>query len=163
MNLQEFLGRRGVEFELVEHTPAYDAQHLADAIYVSGYHIAKTVLLRVDDHDYVIAVLPATDHVVMDKARKVLSASKVELATEDEVAQRCPDCEVGAMPPFGSHYGMQTLVDKSVMGDEQIVFERNTHKQAVRMKYDDFGRLEGPLVGPFSRLTPALAPMERNP
>ena len=165
MNLQEFLGRRGVEFEVLEHAPTYDAQHLADAIHVSGYHVAKTVLLRVDDEQFVIAVLPATHHVDLDRARQVLSANKVELATEEEVAQRCPDCELGALPPFGSHYNMQTLVDKAMMHDKHVVFEGNTHKEAVRMKYDDLVQLEEPLVGSFSRLSPAPVPVpeERNP
>ena len=165
MNLQEFLGRGGIEFELLEHATTYDAQHLADAICISGYPVAKTVLLRVDNDQYVIAVLPSTHNVVLEKVQAVLMAKSVELANEEEIENRFPDCELGALPPFGSYYGMTTLVDKTLMQDEKIVFEGTTHKEALRMSYDDFARLEEPLVGSFAQriATPSPVPEERNP
>ncbi len=150
MNLQEFLGRSAVEFEVLEHPATFDASHLAESIHVSGYHVAKTVLLRVDNDAYVIAVLPATHHVRLEDARAALSARQVELANEEEIENRFLDCEVGALPPFGSCYDMETLVDKSLVGDENIIFEGNTHKEAIRMRYDDFVKLEEPLVGSFA-------------
>ena len=69
MNIQEFLARKNIQFELLEHGDTYDAQHMAQAIHVSGHHVAKTVLLRANvDGQYVIAVLPATHAVDFDKA-----------------------------------------------------------------------------------------------
>ena len=80
----------------------------------------------------------------------MLNGAKVELATEIEIAEHCTDCEMGALPPFGWKYGMETLVDESLTKDEEIVFEGNTHRESVRMKYADFYRLAAPLVGSFS-------------
>ena len=150
MNIQEFLGRRQVAFEVLRHPQTFDAQHLAQSVHVSGHHVAKTVMLRTDKANYVVAVLPATHHIDFDKARDALQAKTVELATELEVAQRCPDCEVGALPPFGSQYDMQTLVDLPLTTDDSILFEGTNHTEAIRMKCQDFLDVERPLVAAIS-------------
>jgi Ala-tRNA(Pro) deacylase len=147
MNIQEYLARQNIQFEVLKHRATYDAQHLAQSIHVSGHHVAKTVLLRVGDGpDYVVAVLPASQHVDLEKLRVALGVDFVELASETEVAERCPDCEIGALPPFGSHYGMKTVVDQTLVADEDIVFEGITHAEAIKMKYHDFDQLEHPTV-----------------
>ena len=155
MNLHEFLGRHNISFELLEHRDTYDAQHMAEAIHVSGHHVAKTVLLRAErdiKQRYVVAVLPATHKIDLFKAAEILSASDVNIATEEEITRRCPDCEVGALPPFGSHYNMQTILDESLIADQEIVFEGTNHHESIRMKLDDYETLEHPLVGSFSHL-----------
>ena len=150
MNLQEYLARQNVDFELIEHDPTYSAQRMAHEVHVSGKEVAKTVLVRTDGVDrYVVAVLPASGRIEFEKAARALACGEVQLATETEIAERCPECEIGALPPFGSHYQMKTLVDDSLAADEEIVFEGNTHDQAIRMKYRDFECLENPLHGSF--------------
>ena len=152
MNVKDYLGEQGVPFEVLEHRPTYDASRLAQAVHVSGYEVAKTVLLRADgDYAHVVAVLPATHRVDLGKVSKALGGSRVELATEAELAKHCPDCEIGALPPFGWKYGMETLVDESLTADEHIVFESNFHCEAIRMTYEDFHRLAQPLVVAFAR------------
>jgi Ala-tRNA(Pro) deacylase len=79
-----------------------------------------------------------------------LGGAKVELATEVEIGAHCPDCEFGVLPPFGSWYGMRTIVDSSLAEDEAIVFEGNTHAEAIRMRFDEFRQLEDPLIAPFA-------------
>ena len=150
MNIPQFLGQRHVTFEVLQHPQAFDAQHLAQAVHVSGHHVAKTVLLRANKSDYVVAVLPATHYVDLDKTREALQAQTVELATEVEMSERCPDCEVGSLPPFGSQYQMRTVVDSLLTADEDMVFEGNTHTEAIRMKSRDFLTVEKPLVAPIS-------------
>ena len=151
MNIQELLARKNIPFELLEHTDTFDTQHMAQAIHVSGHHVAKTVLLRGGvDNRYVIAVLPATRTVDFDKAAETLSGAEVVLATEAEIAERFPDCEVGALPPFGSRYNMTTIFDQSLTSDEEIVFEGTSHHESIRMKLDDFKALEHPVIGSFS-------------
>ncbi|NIL97263.1 MAG: deacylase [Planctomycetales bacterium] len=150
MQVQEFLKEKNVVFEALQHEPTYDAQRMAQAVHTSGHEVAKTVLLRAGANEaYVVAVLPADEHVDFGKVGTALGCEVVELASEREIAAHCPDCEVGALPPFGSQYGMQTLVDTSLTEDEDIVFEGNTHREAIRMKFADFQRLENPLVGSF--------------
>jgi Ala-tRNA(Pro) deacylase len=99
----------------------------------------------------VVAVLPATTLLDVDRASQLLGGSRLELASEAELAEHCPDCEFGALPPFGSQYGMRTIVDEHLAQDEEIVFEGNTHHEAIRMKFQDFVELEQPLLGELTR------------
>jgi Ala-tRNA(Pro) deacylase len=149
MNVQQFLNQRHVAFETLDHRPTYNAQRLAQVVHVPGNEVAKAVLLQADD-GYVLAVLPATRSVDLERAREAAGARTVELATEPECAECFPDCELGALPPFGSRYGLKTLVDRSLLEDEQIVFEGNTHHEAIRMKLRDYMELEKPLLADFS-------------
>ena len=151
MNIQEYLARKNIPFEVLEHSDTHDAQHMAHAVHVSGHHVAKTVLLRAGlDERYVVAVLPAPHTVDLDKAAEVLSVNEVELATEEEITERCPDCEVGALPPFGSKYNLKTIFDESLTSTEEIVFEGTTHHESIRMNTDDYQALETPIIGRFS-------------
>ncbi len=148
MNIQEFLARRSIPFEVLEHRETFDAQRMAEAVHVSGHHVGKTVMLRTDGPDhFVVAVIPASHHIDFEKVREAIGCEKVELATENEITQRCLDCEVGALPPFVSQYAMKTIVDETLTDDQKIVFEGTTHTETVRMNYDDFRRLEEPAVG----------------
>jgi len=153
MSMKHFLQRRHISFEVVSHPQAFDAQHLAQALHTPGREVAKTVLLRADhDYSHVVAVLPATHRIDFAALSTFLGGTTLELATEAEVAERCPDCEVGVLPPFGSHYGAQTIVDQSLTEDESISFESDSHTEAIRMKYSDYYDFEHPLVARFARL-----------
>jgi Ala-tRNA(Pro) deacylase len=150
MRVHQFLRGRGVSFERLRHCPpTYDAQRLAETLHVPGDTVAKTVLLRVNG-GYAFAVLPATHLIDMAAIREVLPSSDVRLAREREFAEIFPDFEFGALPPFGSKYGLRTLVDAALTKVDQIVFQGNTHDEAIRMKYADFERLEHPIVTTFS-------------
>ncbi|MBI3839972.1 MAG: YbaK/EbsC family protein [Planctomycetia bacterium] len=152
MDTQQFLREHRVPFEVVSHTPTFDASHLAEAVHAPGREVAKTVLVRANhDYRYVVAVLPSTHMVDLDVLSQALGGATLELATELEIGQRCPDCEFGVLPPFGSQYGAETIVDTSLTKDEQIVFEGNTHGEAIRMKYHDFYEVEHPRVAQFAR------------
>lgn len=151
MSMKHFLQRRQVPFEAIEHKPAYDAQHLAQALHTPGREVAKTVLLRADhDYAYVVAVLPATHRIDFDALCTFLGGTSLELATEIEIAERCADCEFGVLPPFGSHYGAKTIVDETLADDEYISFESDSHTEAIRMKYADYYQFEHPLVARFA-------------
>lgn len=151
MNVREFLTRYGVEFELLPHIDTYDAQHMAHELHISGHQVAKTVLLRANGgYRYFLAVLPASTRIDLNLLRSCLRDSRIALATEVELAEHCPDCETGALPPFGSFYGMQTLLDRSLLDCDWIVFEGNTHRESIRMRLSDFLRLESPLITDFS-------------
>jgi Ala-tRNA(Pro) deacylase len=109
-------------------------------------------LLRANGgYSYIVAVLPATKHVDLQLASTALGGSKLELATEADLAAHCPDCETGVLPPFGSQYAMHTMVDESLAKDQEIVFEGNTHDEAIRMTFEDFRRVEVPLIVDFAR------------
>lgn len=151
MNVAEFLQQCHVEFEVIPHSETHDAQHMAQAIHVPGREVAKTVLLRADHgYRYIVAVLPATRQIDLHKASEALNGSELTLATEAEIAQCCPDCECGVLPPFGSQYEMTTLVDEQLTREEEIFFEANNHHEAIRMRFEDYRRMEEPLVTPLT-------------
>jgi len=150
VNVQSYLSQRAIPFDSLEHAPTYTAQMLAQAVHTTGREVAKTVLLAVDD-DFLVAVLPATHRIDLDRVAQRFAANDVALADEVECGRHFPDCEFGVIPPFGSKYGLRTIVDKSLTEDEHIVFEGNTHAEAIRMRCDDFLALEEPIVIDFAR------------
>ncbi len=151
MNVQEFLSDRQVAYDAISHRDAYDAQRRAQTLHTPGREVAKTVLLRADSgYTYIVAVLPATKTVDFDRVSAAFGGCKIELATELEIKQHCPDCEIGTLPPFGTQYAMKTLVEESLSDDEEIIFEGNNHHEAIRMRYEDFRRIEEPLVAQFA-------------
>lgn len=149
MNVQEFIGQTGRTCEILPHEATFTAQRTAQAVHVPGDEMAKTVVLQVDGEP-VVAVVPATHRVDPEKVRTVLGAGSVELSDEANFARLFPDCELGALPPFGSQYGMRTVVDTALSRDERIVIESNRLEEAIRMRYGDFAALERPLVADIS-------------
>jgi Ala-tRNA(Pro) deacylase len=154
MKVQEFLNQSHVPYELLDHEPTYDAQHMAHAVHIKGGAVAKTVLLCADHgYRYLTAILPASAKIDFEVASRSLGRCELRLASEAEVSEVCPDCEPGVLLPFGSQYGVKTVVDSSLGKNEEIVFEGNTHHEAIRMKFADFFRLESPLIFPLTRPT----------
>jgi Ala-tRNA(Pro) deacylase len=118
---------------------------------ISGKEIAKTVVLcaGAQGEETILAVLPGSRHVKFDKL-EVAVGKPVRLATELEFSRLFPDCELGAMPPFGALYDLPVYVDESLAKDREVLFNAGTHHDAVRMRYDDFSRLAKPKVCSFS-------------
>ena len=148
MNVQSYLRQRNVPFTTLSHQPTFDAHSLAQAVHVPGQEVAKSVLLRCDG-EYVLALLPATYTVDLHAAGEMLGCKHAVLATEAECGSHFADCELGVLPPFGAEYRMRTIMDRSLLKDEEIVFEGNTHREAIRMRTEDLRRLEQPQVGDF--------------
>jgi Ala-tRNA(Pro) deacylase len=149
MKVQEYLKQQNVWFEPILHRRTFTAQYTAQAVHARGDEVAKTVVLRANGK-CVLAVLQATHKIDMMRAREALATQALTLAEEQDFRKLFPDCEVGALPPFGSQYGLKTLVDESLTHDAEIIIEGNTHEESIRMKYADFERLERPQVAAFS-------------
>ena len=149
MKLDELLVSRHIAFERLPHRRTYTANRMAQVLHVAGKEVAKTVVLRTP-RGHVLAVLPATHHVDLEQMSQDLGGERVELASEDEIARLFPDCERGAVPPFGSLYQLPTIVDESLTEDRSIVFENQDHEQAIRMSYEDYEALEHPRKGHFA-------------
>ncbi|NNM05052.1 MAG: YbaK/EbsC family protein [Gemmatimonadetes bacterium] len=143
--LQEYLEERRVRYVSIKHSPAFTAQELAAAAHIPGKEVAKTVVVKLDG-EMAMVVLPAPEMVRMNHLREETGADTVELASEDEFKGRFPDCEVGAMPPFGNLYDMRTLVEESLTEDEEIAFNAGTHTELIRMSYRDFAEMVQPEV-----------------
>lgn len=143
--LKKFLDDNGVKFVTISHSPAFTAQEIAAAAHIPGKELAKTVMLKVDG-ELVMAVLPATDHVSMERLRKAVGASTCELASEGDFRDVFPNCELGAMPPFGNLWDLKVFVDQRLREDEEIAFNAGTHTELVKLPYSDFERLVDPTV-----------------
>ena len=141
--LTELLDREGVRYVTIQHSRAYTAQEVAAAAHVSGKEMAKTVVTKLDGKPALV-VLPAREKVSLDQLRENTGAHEVELATEQEFASLFPGCELGAMPPFGNLYGLDTYVTKSLAADDEIAFNAGTHTELIRMPYRDFERVVHP-------------------
>ncbi|MBM4042737.1 MAG: deacylase [Planctomycetes bacterium] len=148
--LRELLDGEGVKYVCITHSPAFTAPEIAASAHIPGKQLAKTVVVKLDGR-MALAVLPA--HVGVDfKALAALAgARKAELATEEEFADLFPECEVGAMPPFGNLFGMAVFAEEALAEDEEIAFNAGSHKELIKLSYADFARLVGPTVGPFAR------------
>lgn len=146
--VEEFLRKRGVDYEVVSHQRAYTAQETAAVEHVSGYLFAKTVIVTDGDEFYML-VLPAPYRADLERAGEMIGA-EVELASEDRVASLFPDCEVGAEPPFGSQFGIETYVDTSMQERDEIVFRAGSHQKTIKMSYSDWEEIEKPVVGSFA-------------
>lgn len=155
MNVQEFLTSKQVPFTVHSHPEAFDAQHLAQSLHVAGHNVAKTVLVRANHgFQYVVAMLPASRDIDFTRLSEALGGAEVFLASELEIAERCPDCEFGVLPPFGSQYNLKTVAEVELTADERIYFAGNNHHEAISMSFQDFRNLEQPLVAPFATSRP---------
>jgi Ala-tRNA(Pro) deacylase len=148
--LKQFLDGRGIRYVTVRHSPAFTSQEVAASAHISGYEIAKTVMVKVDGK-MAMAVLPAPLHVDLRHLTELIGADHVELADEGEFKALFPECELGAMPPFGALYGMETYVAERLTKDEYIAFNAGTHTELYRMRYRDFEQLVAPKVLAFSQ------------
>jgi Ala-tRNA(Pro) deacylase len=147
--LREFLDRRNVKYVSLRHSPAYTAQEIAAAVHVPGKTLAKTVVLKVDGK-MIMAVLPASHQVNYEFLKKAWGSKDVRLASEQEIKCLFPDCEIGAMPPFGNLYGMNVVVSPSLAEDREIAFNAGSHCELIRLAYRDYERLVSPKISSFS-------------
>jgi Ala-tRNA(Pro) deacylase len=147
--LKEFLDGEAVKYMKIAHSPAYTAQEVAQSLHIKGHKVAKTVIVFIEGK-MAMAVLPANLSIDFDYFRKEIGAKEIRLATEAQFKDMFPDCEVGAMPPFGNLYGMEVYVDQHLTDDEEIFFNACTHSELIRISYLDFERLVKPKVLRFT-------------
>lgn len=150
--LKHFLDQEGVKYVLISHSRAFTAQEAAASAHIPGKELAKTVMVKLGGR-MAMAVLPASFHVDLEHLAEVADVETAELATEFEFAGFFPDCETGAMPPFGNLYGIDVYVAESLTEDEEIAFNAGSHTELMRMSYGDFARLVKPTVLAFSEPT----------
>ena len=147
--LREFLDSHHIKYITIDHSPAYTAREVASSALVPRREFAKAVMVIIDGR-MVMAVLPASRHVDLKLLARTAGADNAVLATEDEFRNRFPDCEVGAMPPFGNLYDLPVYVDDMLREDDDIVFNAGSHVQVVRMAYADYEDLVKPVIGRFA-------------
>ena len=151
---KEFLDQNGVSYEVLHHDPAFTAQQLAASLHIPGRQFVKTVVVKLDDKP-AVAVMPAPLRINFKQLAAAAGAKKCSLASEAEFQQLFPDCDLGAMPPFGNLYNLPTYAEETLATDRVIAFNAGTHEEAIRMSYDDFARLAQPRLARFGEPPPA--------
>jgi len=143
--LRQFLDSQDIKYITISHSPAYTAQLIAAAAHLPGKGVAKTVMIKLDGK-MVMVVLPAPYKVDLRLLEEATGAGQAELATEREFRELFPECELGAMPPFGNLYGLDVYVAKKLTEDTEIAFNAGTHTELIQLDYADFERLVRPKI-----------------
>ena len=147
--LKEYLDERKIRYVTISHSPAYTAQEVAQSAHVPGSQMAKTVMVTVDG-TLAMAVLPACQRVDVRELEEITGSDDVTLAHEEEFKDYFPDCEAGAMPPFGNLYDMSVYVSPDLAVEPEIVFNAGSHTELVRMRWRDYYNLVKPRVAEFA-------------
>jgi len=147
--LKDYLDGQKVKYIAISHSPAFSAQEIAAVVHIPGREVAKTVIVNIHGK-MAMAVLPASYNIHFNRLMDALGTGDMYLAAEEEFNDLFPDCEVGAMPPFGNLYGLEVFVAKSLTEDEEIVFNGGTHTDLIKMAYKDFERLVKPKILSFT-------------
>jgi len=143
--LKEFLDSHNVRYVTISHSPAYTAQQIAESAHIPGKEMAKTVIVKIGDR-FAMAVVPASLNVNLRHLQEAIGSGQIDLASEGEFKGLFPDCEVGAMPPFGNLYDMEVYVAEQLSEDEAIAFNAGSHTELVRLSYKDYENLVTPKV-----------------
>jgi len=141
--LKEFLDSHHVKYVVISHSVAYTAAGIAGLTHIPGRELAKTVIVKIDGA-LAMAVVAASQRVDLTLLKAAAGAKTADLATENEFKESFPDCEVGAMPPFGNLYGMPVFADESLSLDKEIAFNAGSHRELVRLAWEDFEKLVQP-------------------
>lgn len=146
--VREFLDAHHVKYVTIRHSQAFTAADVAASVHVAGRDFAKTVMVWAGG-GLAMVVLPATRRIVLHDLREMLESPEARLATETEFRDRFPDCEIGAMPPFGNLYGLPVYVAAGLSTEPEIAFNAGTHTEVIKMAYADFEALVHPVVLEF--------------
>lgn len=149
-SVDEFLAKSRIPYTTFRHPPAYTAMHSAAVSHVPGRSWAKTVVCFAGAEP-ILAVVPAHYSIDLERLRVLAGAENLRLAQPQEMLTLYPDCEEGAMPPFGDLYVQRVFVDECLVGEPEMVFNAGTHIDCVQMHYGDFALIAHPVVGRFGR------------
>lgn len=147
--LTDYLDEKKIKYVVIHHSPAFTAREVAVSAHIPKKEVAKTVIVKLNEKP-IMVVLPASQMVDFAQLRHTLGADSAVLATEHEFNSLFPDCEIGAMPPFGNLFSMDVIVAESLKEDEEIAFNGGTHRELVKMSYKDFELLVNPKVYKFT-------------
>jgi len=146
--IKQYLEQNQIKYKTIPHYSTPTAQEAAEAAHISGKHVAKTVVMRVND-GFALAVIPASDVVNVEELQDALGTHNVEVASESEFAHLFPECQTSALPPFGSLYGMEVFVSPHLRESERIAVAAGYDDELIELGYEDFERLVGAAVLEF--------------
>lgn len=147
--VRRLLDEHRIQYEILPHREAFTSQEVAQSIHLPGRRLAKVIVLREAAGSTLMVVLPASEHLDLSVFRHMTGRQGVSMASEEELKRLFPDCELGAMPPFGNLYGLTTYVDACFWDERDFWFQAGNHHEVVRMKFRDYERVAGPFAGEY--------------
>jgi Ala-tRNA(Pro) deacylase len=147
--VKHLLDEHQIRYEIIPHREAFTSQEVAQITHVPGRRVAKVVILREARGSFMMAVMPASKHLDLSVFRHMTGRQGVAMATEDELQRLFPDCELGAMPPFGKLYDLPAYVDACFWDEEDFYFQAGNHHEVVRLAFVDYERIAGPFAGEY--------------
>jgi Ala-tRNA(Pro) deacylase len=150
--LKEYLDNAGTAYAGRPHRRAYTSQEIAQSIHVPGREMVKSVILRTDDGTLIMAVLSAEDVVDLRALREEVGSGVLRLASESEFRDAFPTCDLGAMPPFGNIFNLETYCEAGLSRNREIEFNAGAHDETIRMRFDDYRELVNPRMAHFAEL-----------
>jgi len=147
--LKEYLDNLNIKYITLSHPLAYTSQQIAAITHIRGKELAKTVMVKIDNK-MAMVVLPASFKVDLELIKRAARARTISLATESEFQDLFPECEAGAMPPFGNLYGIEVYAEEKLAEDNEIAFNAGSHLELIKLAYKDFVRLVKPRIGKYT-------------
>jgi len=147
--LKTYLDGHGVKYEVQHHKEAYTVQRVAAEIHETGRHVAKVFIAEVDGK-LVMLVLPAHLHVNLERVKEYFGAQEAKRAREEQFGHLFPDCDLGAMPPFGNLYNVPVYLDRALADTPHIVFQAGSHEATLKITTEDYLRIAAPKITHFA-------------
>lgn len=145
--IRDYLDKNNIKYVTLQHSKAFTAQEVAASAHIPGRNMVKPVIVHVDG-DLKMVVLPSTHDIDFEAIKDTLNANDVKLAAESDFKDLFPDCELGAMPPFGNLYDVETIVSESLTADVEIAFNAGSHSEIIKMNYSEYESLVEPEIMP---------------
>lgn len=139
LTLRKYLADNGVAYDTLSHSHTTSSMNTAQSAHILGKNLAKSVILE-DDNGYLMAIIPATEHVQFRKVNHALNRH-FGMAIESELKPLFFDCELGAIPAVGMAYSMESIIDYKLENSSDIYFEAGDHKELIHLKGSSFRKL----------------------
>lgn len=150
------LKQNHIPYDIVVHSQTFSSMKTAQATHTKGKEFAKPIMVNVDGK-MMMAVLPANYSLDLKRIKESMGAKTVELATEAEFSPIFSDSVIGAMPPMGNLYGMEVIMDKDMIDDDEICFNACNHQEIIRMKFSDYRRMVHPRFENIHKRVPNIS------
>ena len=159
--LDEFLRAKQAKYEVVVHAGAVTAQEQAAATHTPGNAFVKVIVVKERD-GFVLAALPASRVLDLDRLKGFIRHGEIRLATVEEIARVVPDCVPGAIPPFGALFRLPTFVDRALVNLREVTMPAGDFATSIRMRATEFRRVSTPCIGEFAVMEMLAAKSARS-
>ena len=144
--LQHWLREQHVGYSIRHHHQALAWENMAAELHENSAHVARSVIAQADGRR-VLLVIPVTEQVDFQRVARLLQAQSAVPAREGDFEAGLPDCELDALPPFGSLFQLPTYLDEGLARMSQIVFLAGTHHATIKVATDEYVRAAQPIIG----------------